>query len=177
MHSEVFATATCLSVRLSVTRRYIVSSRANAGSWNVHHLIAPWFHFLVRYDSSKNSQGTCQMSVVFGDFRPICHYISKTLHFRPKFTIGRKSETIGKLSNGVTFDALEWSMTRITAASRGFASYSWAFLFPITSSRDRARRQTTHDVKAGENQFREFISMPSKPREPRRHEMQYELLM
>jgi len=35
------------SVRLSVTAG-IVSSRVKAGSWNVHHLIAPWFHFLVK---------------------------------------------------------------------------------------------------------------------------------
>ena len=47
-----YATATCLSVCLSVCPSVtagIVSSRAKAGSWNVHHLIAPWFHFLTRY--------------------------------------------------------------------------------------------------------------------------------
>jgi len=61
--SVVFATATCpsvcpsvcLSVRLS--HAGIAPSRAKAGSWNVHHLIAPWLYFLARYESSKNSQG------------------------------------------------------------------------------------------------------------------------
>jgi len=75
MHSAVFATATCLSVRLSVTAG-IVSRRATVGSWNVHHPTAPWFHFLARYDSSKNSQA-------------ICRHISKMVHFRHKVTIGR----------------------------------------------------------------------------------------
>jgi len=42
--SAVFATAMCLSVRPSVCPSHagIVPSRAKAGSWNVHHLIAPW---------------------------------------------------------------------------------------------------------------------------------------
>jgi len=39
--SAVFATATCLSVCPS--HAAIVPSRAKAGSWNVQHLIAPWF--------------------------------------------------------------------------------------------------------------------------------------
>jgi len=45
MLERVFATATCPSVRLSVCLSHagIVPSRAKAGSWNVHHLIAPWF--------------------------------------------------------------------------------------------------------------------------------------
>jgi len=51
----LFATATCLSVCPSVTAG-IVSSRAKAGSWNVHLPIAPLLHFLESYDSSKNSQ-------------------------------------------------------------------------------------------------------------------------
>jgi len=47
MLARVFATATCPSVRLSVRQLHlshagIVPSRAKAGSWNVHHLIAPW---------------------------------------------------------------------------------------------------------------------------------------
>ena len=46
----------CLSACPSVTAG-IVSSRAKAGSRNVHLLIAPWFHFLAWYGSSKNSQG------------------------------------------------------------------------------------------------------------------------
>jgi len=51
----VFATATCLSVRLFVTAS-IVTKRKQLASWFLHHLIAPWFHSLARYDSSKNSQ-------------------------------------------------------------------------------------------------------------------------
>ena len=44
MLAQVFATATCLSVLPSVRLSHagIVPSRAKAGSWNVHHLIAPW---------------------------------------------------------------------------------------------------------------------------------------
>jgi len=44
MLARVFATATCPSVRLSVRPSHagIVTNRAKAGSWNVHHLIAPW---------------------------------------------------------------------------------------------------------------------------------------
>ena len=48
MLAWVFATATCPSVRLSVcpdvclSHAGIVPSRAKAGSWNVHYLIAPW---------------------------------------------------------------------------------------------------------------------------------------
>ena len=42
--ARVFATATCLSVCPSVCLSHagIVPSRAKAGSWNVHYLIAPW---------------------------------------------------------------------------------------------------------------------------------------
>jgi len=45
--SAVFATATCLDVRPSVRLSHagIVPSTAKAGSWNVHHLIAPSVHF------------------------------------------------------------------------------------------------------------------------------------
>ena len=49
MLARIFATATCPSVRPSVclsvclSHAGIVTSRAKAGSWNVHHLIAPWF--------------------------------------------------------------------------------------------------------------------------------------
>jgi len=52
--SAVFAPATSrrvsvsLSVRLSVRPSHagiVVPSRAKAGSWNVHHLIAPWLVF------------------------------------------------------------------------------------------------------------------------------------
>ena len=39
---RVFATATCPDVCPSVRHAGIVPSRAKAGSWNVHHLIAPW---------------------------------------------------------------------------------------------------------------------------------------
>jgi len=56
MHSAVFATATCLSIRLSVTAG-IVSSRAKAESRNVHHLIAPWFHFLANMTRRKIRKG------------------------------------------------------------------------------------------------------------------------
>jgi len=44
MLARVFATATCPSVCPSVRLSHagIVPSRAKAGSWNVHHLIAPW---------------------------------------------------------------------------------------------------------------------------------------
>jgi len=83
--SNVFATATCLSVRLSIclSQAGIVPSRVKAGSWNVHHLIAPWFWFLARYESSKNSQGVTPKERAkwgwcrfFVDFRPICrHYL------------------------------------------------------------------------------------------------------
>ena len=45
----------CPSVRPS--HAGIVPSTAKAGSWNVHHLIAPSLSFLARYDLSKNSQG------------------------------------------------------------------------------------------------------------------------
>ena len=123
IHSAVIATATCPSDSLSVTAG-IVSSRAKAGSWNVHHVIAPWFHFLARYDSSKNSQGITQRNV---PIESECRHVSKTMHFRHKVTMER-IETICKLSNCVTFDALEWPMTRISTASRGFVSDSWAFL-------------------------------------------------
>ena len=61
MLARVFATATCLSVRLS--HAGIVPKRAKAGLWNVHLLIAPSLLFLGRYDSSKNSQGVPQRSV------------------------------------------------------------------------------------------------------------------
>jgi len=40
MLARVFAIATCLSVCLS--HAGIVPSRAKAGSWNVHQLMAPW---------------------------------------------------------------------------------------------------------------------------------------
>ena len=59
MLARVFATATCLSVRTSGRPSHagIVPSRAKAGSWNVHRLIAPWLWFLAMYESSKSSQG------------------------------------------------------------------------------------------------------------------------
>jgi len=44
-----------VSVRPSVTAS-IVSKRKELASWFLHHLIAPWFQFLARYDSSKNLQ-------------------------------------------------------------------------------------------------------------------------
>jgi len=85
MHSAVFATATCPSVRPSVSRYRTVSSRAKAWSWNVHHLhlIAPWFHFLARYESSKNSQAVTpkerakwEWGRFLGNFQvqPICRH-------------------------------------------------------------------------------------------------------
>ena len=42
----------CLSVTAG-----IVSKRRELASWFLHPLIASWFNSLVRYDSSKNSQG------------------------------------------------------------------------------------------------------------------------
>ena len=88
-----YASMVCLSVRPS--HAGIVPSRAKAGSWNVHHLIAPWFYFLARYESSKNSQGVIPKERAkwesvgfFGNFRPICRHISKTVNFRQKVTIG-----------------------------------------------------------------------------------------
>ena len=51
----------------------------------------------VRWGGASNESGVG----FFDDFRRICRNISKTVHFRHKATIGRK------LSNGVTFDALE----------------------------------------------------------------------
>jgi len=50
-HSDV-------SVRPSVTAGIVgLSKRRELASWFLHRLIAPWFHFLARYDSSKISQG------------------------------------------------------------------------------------------------------------------------
>ena len=52
--------------------------------------------FLARYDSSKNSQGITPKERAkwgwvgfFGDFRPICRHISRTVHFRHNVTMGR----------------------------------------------------------------------------------------
>ena len=80
----------CLDVCLS--HAGIVPSRAKAGSWNVHLLIAPRLLFLARYDSSKNSQGVTPkerakwgwVGFFFGHFRPICRHISKTVHLDTK---------------------------------------------------------------------------------------------
>jgi len=103
--THVFATATCPFVCPSVTTG-IVSSTAKAGSLNVHHLIAPWIHFLKRYDSSKNSQWVTpngrakwDWSRFLGDFRQKCRHISKTVHFRHqknyyRMVIGNHMQTI-----------------------------------------------------------------------------------
>jgi len=57
-------------VTLAKTRQYcitagIVSKWKELTLWFLHHLIAPWFHSLARYDSSKNLQGVTPSE---GDF-------------------------------------------------------------------------------------------------------------
>ena len=189
-------------------------------SWFLHHLIAPWFRSLGRYDSSKNLQGVtpsegvstfdwyqnqwpwmtlnwhwtaitrfltlhmspsepatkirmkidphCQQQQCspgiavsaevrlirifpgvrwgwgvkwkwgrfFGDFRPICRNISKTLRDRAIVTIEHymQSKVVCDLSNGITFDALEWPVTRISSVAR-VVSDSWAFLLLLSCKR------------------------------------------
>jgi len=76
-----------VSVRLS--HAGIVPSRAKAGSWNVHHLIAHHSSFwrgMIHRKIRKPNEGGLGF---FGDFRPICRHISKTVHFRHKVTMGR----------------------------------------------------------------------------------------
>ena len=69
MLARVFATATCLSVRPSVCPSHagIVPSRAKAGSWNVHRLIAHdssfWRCMIHRKFARGHPKGTCQMGV------------------------------------------------------------------------------------------------------------------
>jgi len=46
----------CLAGCPSVTAG-IVSKRKQLASWFLHHLIAHWYRSVMRYDSSKNSQG------------------------------------------------------------------------------------------------------------------------
>jgi len=71
----------CLAVWLTVTAG-IVSKRRELASWFLHRLIAPWFHSLARYDSSKNFQGVTPSEgdlwelggfdrAIFAIFRPI----------------------------------------------------------------------------------------------------------
>jgi len=98
MLARVFATATCPSVcpsvRTSVTRRYykiIVPSRAKAGSRNVHHdssFRRGMTHRKIRKGSPPKESAKWGWVGFFGDFRPICRHISKTVHFRHKVTIG-----------------------------------------------------------------------------------------
>ena len=88
-----------VSVCLSVTAG-IVSERKQLASWFLHHLIAPWFNSLARYDSSKNSQGVTLregdlwecggFELRTGDFaifRPISRRISETVQYTTKVTI------------------------------------------------------------------------------------------
>ena len=72
MLARVFAIATCLSVCPSVRPSYagIVHSRAKAGSWNVHHLIAPWLLvsgklWLVEKFARGHPKKRCQMRGVW----------------------------------------------------------------------------------------------------------------
>ena len=68
----------------------IVPSTAKAGSWNVHHLIAPWLVsgkvWVVNKFARGHPQKWCQMRVgwVFSAIFDQCRHISKTVHFRHK---------------------------------------------------------------------------------------------
>ena len=64
-------------------------------------------HRKIRMESPQRNEPYEGGLSFFGDFRPICRHISKTVHFRHKVTMGRYQETIGSLSNGVSFDDLE----------------------------------------------------------------------
>jgi len=97
MLERVLATATCSSVRPSVTAG-IVSKRKQLASWFLHHLIAQWSHSLARYDSSKNSEGVTPSEgdfwdwggferAIFAIFRPISRRISETVQDTTKVTI------------------------------------------------------------------------------------------
>jgi len=86
--SAVFPTATCLSVRpsvcLSVCHTPVLCL---AGSWYAHHDSSLWQGMSRR----KIRKGSPQRNVpaeggvgFFGDFRPICRHISKTVHLDTK---------------------------------------------------------------------------------------------
>jgi len=76
MLARVFVTVTCLSVRPSrcLSHAGIVPSRAKAGSWNVHHLIAPWWgmiHRKIRKGSPQRNvpnEGGLGFSAIFDQY-------------------------------------------------------------------------------------------------------------
>ena len=77
MLTRVFATATCPSVCLS--HAGIVPSRAKAGSWNVHHLIAPWQGMSRRKIRKGSSQRNVPNEGGLGFFRRVSTNMSSYL--------------------------------------------------------------------------------------------------
>ena len=110
MLARVFATATCPSVRLS--HAGIVPSRAKAGSWNVHHLIAPWLQFLGSYDSSKNSQGVTPKTGAkwggFGFFRRFSTNMSSYLENGAFYTQSYYRTVIENHMQAITWCQFWW---------------------------------------------------------------------
>jgi len=89
-----------VSIRLSLSQPILYQNGKSETSWFLHHLnlIAPWLHFLARYDSSKNSQEVTPSEgdlwdwggyerVIFAIFRPISRRISETVQDMTKVTI------------------------------------------------------------------------------------------
>jgi len=97
MLARVFATATCLSVRLSVTRRYcawqsecrIVKRTPSDSPITLVSFWQDMTHRKIRKGSPQRNVPNEGGFGFFGDFRPICRHISRTVHFRHKVTMGR----------------------------------------------------------------------------------------
>jgi len=122
MLARVFATATCLSVRPSVclsglpSHAGIVPSRAKAGSWSVHCLIVSGKVWFIEKFARGHPKGTCQMRVgwVFSAIFDQYVVISRKRCILDTKLLWGGNRKPCKLSNGVTFDDLEWPMTRVS---------------------------------------------------------------
>jgi len=93
MLARVIVIATCLSVRLSVTRRYCVKTK-KASVMIFHLLVAPWFYFSdakchhqILRGSPRTGASKKGGVIKFSDFLALSVNISKTVADTAKYTI------------------------------------------------------------------------------------------
>ena len=127
----------------------IVSSRAKAGSWNwnVHRLLAPWFHFLASYDSSKNSQGVTPSEgdfwyelAILAIFRPISLRISEQVQIRPKLPLNTNRKLHKRFQlvpKSVTLDDLKLTLNGHYALFHITHHVSFGAHIPQNMNKDR----------------------------------------
>jgi len=127
MHSADYAVARCLSVCPSVTRQYSIETATHIiklFSLSVSHTHHSSFSipnqtlWQCSPGDLPNRGVECTGVWQNGDFRLISYFISETMQDMAIATMKCEYETVAKLSNGSTFNDIEWPVTEISRSSQ-----------------------------------------------------------